>query len=184
MRKRSDEVFDNMGRESIIENLQKLNEVQSSGLNLERNYLRNRLKSLKMTGHLMCWHDSSPISGHGYIVITISVMFDVAAFFSDEEYFLKYGENICIQSIVERPSLYINERCPSNDQQLLYSDIRLEDISLLRENLKTSDGIPTRDKMRILKGDSPARQFKAGRQKGFSFFCCSCSIQENFLANI
>ena len=77
MRKRSDEVFDNMGRESIIENLQKLNEVQSSGLNLERNYLRNRLKSLKMTGHLMCWHDGSPISGHGYIVITISVMFDV-----------------------------------------------------------------------------------------------------------
>ena len=38
MRKRSDEVFDNMARESIIENLQKLNEVQSSGLNLERNY--------------------------------------------------------------------------------------------------------------------------------------------------
>ena len=54
MRKRSDEVFDNMGRESIIENLQKLNEVQSSGLNLKRNYLRNRLKSLKMTAHLMC----------------------------------------------------------------------------------------------------------------------------------
>ena len=45
MRKRSDEVFDNMGRESIIENLEKLNEVQSSGLNLETNYLRNRLKS-------------------------------------------------------------------------------------------------------------------------------------------
>ena len=54
IRKKSDEVFDNMGRESIIENLQKLNEVQSSGLNLKRNYLRNRLKSLKMTRHLMC----------------------------------------------------------------------------------------------------------------------------------
>ena len=37
MRKRSDEVFDNMDRESIIENLQKLNEVQSSILNLETN---------------------------------------------------------------------------------------------------------------------------------------------------
>ena len=149
MRKRSDEVFDNMGRESIIENLQKLNEVQSSSLNLETNYLRNRLKSLERTRHLMCWHDGSTIGGHGYIVITISVMFDVAAFFSDEEYFLKYGENVCVQSIVEKPSLYIIGRCPSNDQQLLYSDIRLEDISLLRENLETSDGIPIRDKMRI-----------------------------------
>ena len=37
MRKRSNEVFDNMDRESIIENLQKLNEVQSSILNLETN---------------------------------------------------------------------------------------------------------------------------------------------------
>ena len=92
----------------------------------------------------MCWHDGSTIGGHGYIVITISVMFDVAAFFSDEEYFLKYGENVCVQSIVEKPSLYIIGRSPSNDQQLLYSD-----ISLLRENLETSDGIPIRDKMRI-----------------------------------
>ena len=92
----------------------------------------------------MCWHDGSTIGGHGYIVITISVMFDVAVFFSDEEYFLKYGENVCVQSIVEKPSLYIIGRSPSNDQQLLYSD-----ISLLRENLETSDGIPIRDKMRI-----------------------------------
>ena len=70
-------------------------------------------------------------------------MFDVAAFFSDE-YFLKYGENVCVQSIVEKQSLYIIGRSPSNDQQLLYSD-----ISLLRENLETSDGIPIRDKMWI-----------------------------------
>ena len=132
----------------------------------------------------MCWHDGSTIGGHGYIVITISVMFDVAAFFSDEEYFLKYGENVCVQSIVEKPSLYIIGRCPSNDQQLLYSDIRLEDISLLRENLETSDGIPIRDKMRVFKGDSTARQFEAGQQKGGNFFCCSCSIQGNFSANL
>ena len=32
MRKISGEVFDNMDREGIIENLQKLNEAQSSGL--------------------------------------------------------------------------------------------------------------------------------------------------------
>ena len=77
---------------------------------------------------------------------------------------------MCVQSIVEKPSLYIIGRCPSNDQQLLYSDIRLEDISLLRENLKTSDGITIRDKKRIFKGDSPARQFEAGQQKGGIFF--------------
>ena len=55
MRRRSDEVFDNMDRESIIENLQKLNEVQSSSLNLETNYLRNRFKSLERTRHWWSW---------------------------------------------------------------------------------------------------------------------------------
>ena len=78
MQKRSDEVFDNMDRESFTENLQKLNEVQNSGINLETNYLRNRLKSLERTRHLMCWHDGSTIGDHGYIVI----------FWGDEEYFL------------------------------------------------------------------------------------------------
>ena len=100
MRKRYDEVFDDMDRESIIENLNSLNEVKSSGLNLETNDLRNRLRFL---------------------------------------------ERICSTSRV------------SNEQRLLHSDIRHENISLLRENLETSDGI--RDELRIFKGDSPARQF-------------------------
>ena len=111
-------------------------------------------------------------------------MFDIAVFFSDEEYFLKYGENVYVQSVVEKPSLYIIEKSPSNDQQLLYPDIGLEDISLLRENLVTSDGIPIRDKMQIFKGDSPARQFEAGQQKEGNFFGCSCCIQGNFSANL
>ena len=152
MRKGSDGIFDNMDRESIIENLQKLSEVQSSGLNLETNYLRNRLKSLERTRHLMCCHDGCTIGIYGYIVITIRVMFDVAAYFSDKEYFLKYGENVCVQLVVGKPSLYITGMCSSSDQQFLYSDIRLEDISLLTENLETSDGIPIKDKMRICKG--------------------------------
>ena len=75
MRKRPDEIFDNMDRESIIKNLQKLDEVQSSGLNLETNDLRNKLKSSEWTKYLMCWHDGSTIGGHNYTVITISVMF-------------------------------------------------------------------------------------------------------------
>ena len=54
MRKRPDEIFDNMDRESTIKNLQKLDEVQSSGLNLETNDLRNKLKSSEWTKYLMC----------------------------------------------------------------------------------------------------------------------------------
>ena len=62
--------------------------------------LKTQAQVLERTRHLMYWHDGSTIDGHGYIAITISMTFDVAGFFSDEEYFLKYGENVCVQSIV------------------------------------------------------------------------------------
>ena len=126
---------------------------------------------MERTRHLICCLDGSTIGGHGYIVIPISVMFDVAAIFSDEEYFLKYEENVCVQSVVEKPSLYRTGRCPSTDRQLLYSDIRIEDIPLLRENLETSDDIPIRDKLRMFKRDSSTHLSEAGQQKeGFFFF--------------
>ena len=88
---------------------------------------------------------------------------------------------LCIQSTVEKPSLYIIGRCLSNDQQLLYFHIRLEDISLIRENLKTSDGIPVRNKMPIFKGYSPARQFEAGQQTRRIFFLPFLQYSREFL---
>ena len=106
-------------------------------------------------------------------------MFDVAAIFSDEEYFLKYGENVCVQSVVEKPSLYTIGRCPSTDRQLLYSDIRIEDIPLLRENLETSDDIPIRDKLRMFKRDSSTHLFEAGQQKGGFFFSLLAVFKES-----
>ena len=89
IRKRSDKVFDNMDRKSIAENIRKFSEVQSSALNLEPSYLRNRPKSLERTRPLICRHDVVTIGGHGYIVIAISIVFDVNAFLSDEEMLLR-----------------------------------------------------------------------------------------------
>ena len=40
------------------------------------------------------------------------------------------------------------------------------------------------DIARFFKGDSPARQFEAGQQKGGNFFCTSCSIHSNHVKNI
>ena len=138
---------------------------------------------MEKTRHLMCCHDGCTIGIYGYIVITIRVMFDVAAYFSDKEYFLKYGENVCVQLVVGKPSLYITGMCSSSDQQFLYSDIRLEDISLLTENLKTSDGIPIKDKMRICKGFT-CMPIWGWLTKRRGFFCSSYSIQGNFSANL
>ena len=52
-------------------------------------------------------------------------------------------------------------RCPSNGQQFLYVEERMNDILNLNEDL----ALP-----RFFKGDAPARQFEAGHQKGG--LCC------------
>ena len=179
--KRSDDVFDNMDRENIIENLQKLSEVQSSGLNLETNYLRHRLKSLERTKHLMCWHDGSTVGGRCYIVVTISVMFDMAVFqwwrILPEIWLKCLHPNNCWEAI----SIH-NWKSPSNEQQLFYSDIRLEDIYLLRENLETSDGLPISHMMQIFKEIHLHVNLKLANKKK-EFFLRFLQYSREFLGN-
>ena len=59
--------------------------------------------------------------------------------------------------------LCILARCPSNEQQILYSQERLDNIIALIQDIKTDD-TEIIDKMRILKGDKRASQFEAGQQ--------------------
>ena len=58
--------------------------------------------------------------------------------------------------------------------------LRLTDITELKEELSTSNGLILTDKLWIFKGDSPARQFEAGQKKGGNNFCCSCPISEQY----
>lgn len=68
--------------------------------------------------------------------------------------------------MVEKPELYLLARCPSNDQQILYCDTRMEDVLDLKTPVTTENGINITDVMRFFKGDGPASQFEAGQQKG------------------
>ena len=103
----------------------------------------------------------------------IACIYDPACYYADTEFQQKYDAFVNIQTIVEKPKLYILARCPSNEQQILYSQERLDDIIALKQNIKTDD-IEIIDKMRIFKGDKPAAQFEAGQQKGGNFYCFSC----------
>ena len=62
------------------------------------------------------------------------------------------GYSVDIQSEVEEPELYLLARCPSNDQQVLYSETRIEDLMDLSNNIANEDGIFIKDVMRIFKG--------------------------------
>ena len=58
--------------------------------------------------------------------------------------------------------------------------LRLTDITELKAELSTSNGLILTDKLWFFKGDSPARQFEAGQKKGGNNFCCSCPISEQY----
>ena len=85
-------------------------------------------------------------------------------FYKDKEYQAIHNNDVNVQSIVEKPYIYILARCPSNDQQILYCEERIEDIHHIDEEF-ILNGIPFLEKMRFFKRDMPASQFEAEQQK-------------------
>ena len=122
----------------------------------------------------MMWHDCSTVGGHSYLLIMIASIYDPECYYAYTEFQQKFDVFVSIQTIFEKPRLYIFVRCPFNEQQILYSQERLDDIIALKQNIKTDD-IEIIDKMRIFKGDKPAAQFEAGQQKRGNFCCFSCT---------
>ena len=91
-------------------------------------------------------------------------MFDPVVYLTDDEYFNIHGKHVNVQSIVEKPYLYILARCHSDDSQLLYSSERLDDLLNLNEDVEYNNK-QIRDIVRVFKGDKPACQFEAAQQK-------------------
>ena len=106
-------------------------------------------------------------------------MYDTACFLTNDEYCLKLKRRIDVQATVEKPYLYILARCPSNDQQILYSEERISDVLKINEPVQSYNGLEIYNVLKSFKRDSPARQFEAGHQKGGNFFCIACPIHTN-----
>ena len=64
-------------------------------------------------------------------MMMVLCMYDDRAFIIDQEYQSEPGYLQNVQSIVEKPYIYLLARCPSDDHQLLYSQERINDISEL-----------------------------------------------------
>ena len=107
------------------------------------------------------------------------------SFLSDEEYYLKHKKNINVQATIEEPQLYLLERCPSNDQQILYSEERVTDLLKMQKPIQSLNKVMINDVARFFKGDSPACHSETGQQKrGHFFWNFSCSIHSNYVKNI
>ena len=111
--------------------------------------------------------------------MTVAPVYDPAVYFRDEKVFEKNERMINIHAEVEKSFLYIMTRCPSNEQQLLYVQERMKDILNLNEDLAIPSSIKIHDIFRLFKGDTSARQFEAGHQKGGNYVCVACPIHCN-----
>ncbi|CAG2195362.1 unnamed protein product [Mytilus edulis] len=124
--------------------------------------------------HLKLWHDHSGILSRPYFLIMVSCLFDENIYLTNEEYTEKYPDQkaIDVQSIVEKPKLYIFGQSKSSDSdQMSYSTTRVEDLKDLSTPSIAPDGLKVYDIVRIFTGDNPARQFECGQQRGGNYRC-------------
>ena len=141
--------------------------------------LRKKLSQLERTRTLGMWHDHSTILGHGYVLITVRVMYDRAVFKVESE--LQENKSFYnIQSFIEEPEIHLLAMSSScaEDQAALIPD-RLSCIRELTTIIHTSTGIPITDHLVFFYGDKPAAQFERGTQQGGHFLCGTCACNAN-----
>ena len=177
MRANADGSLEEISGEDVVKRLQKLNEVK---VDEDDEVMRTRLQNMERTRHLMIWHDLSTVANHSHLVFMVACLYDPACFYTDAEYEQLTGRKMNIQAIVETPSVYIVARSSSSDkEQLCYVETRLECLQDLSEPLTCKSGIEVNDKMRFFHGDTPARQYECGQQKGGNYYCAICGASAN-----
>ena len=172
MRLNSDEYFKNISSVELHKRLSDIGEMKS---NLTTDELKSLLENLERTRCIQLWHDGSTVANHSHILFSVNILYDVAVFYTDEEYENLYKEKMNLQGEIETPELYMIGRCASSDEQMGYVETRLEDLFELSKDLIIDD-IKIHDRMRIFHGDGPAAQLEAGQQKGGHYFCPSCGV--------
>ena len=137
MRIRTDDEYDKMSEQEL--NL-RLAELHESDDNLSLEERRAKLKSLERTRNFIVWHDNSTVANHGFLVCMIGCLYDPAVFYTNDEYLVKTGKHTDVQKVIEKPEVNFLARCGSSDQeQMLYTETRLECIQGLKENLTTEE---------------------------------------------
>ena len=117
-----------------------------------REELVDSLKHWERTRHLMIWPDHSNVMNHGHILLTVNAIYDPAFYCTSQEL---GGKDV--QEMVEKPQIYLMARCRDTiEDQLLYSDTRLEGIQqLITKNTSSLDVFIT-EICRMFHGDHPS----------------------------
>ena len=85
---------------------------------------------------------------HAHPLLTVSEIYDPAFYYTSEEL---RGKNV--QELVQKPHIYIMAKCrDAVEDQLLYSETRLEDINELENQLLSSQKVSIKDICRFFHG--------------------------------
>ncbi len=170
VRDHSDAHYEAMTNQDLIKRLQELREYKEPS-EATREELVESLKYWERTRHLIFWSDHSSIMNHGHILLTVNCIYDPAFYLTSAEL-----NGLDVQELVEKPQIYLLARCRDTiEDQLLYSETRLEDLQQLDIEIFSSHSVPVKDICRMFHGDHPAQEVECGEQNGGHYGCCGCT---------
>ena len=126
------------------------------------------------------------MENHGYLLCLVSVLYDPAIILTNAEYKIKSGKTVEVQTMVEKPHENFIARCNSSEaEQIVYGETRMSCIKETTRNLTTATNAnEIVDTPRFFHGDSPARQFESGQQKGGNYFCSNCGCHATWVKEL
>ena len=162
----TDEQLERKTREELVHKLVKANEPTNPSQTTAE--LRERVKYLQRCRHLLMWHDHATILGSGYILITITVLYDPLIFMNEAEYTAKTGKWMCnIQQVVEEPHIHmIAVGSPSVSDQLVIIGDRVDCLYELPDKVKSTQGMEVSDHLHFLQVINRHKALREGRSKG------------------
>ena len=118
--------------------------------------------------------DHATILGRGYLLITVSVIYDHTLFIPGSYH----------QSFIEEPEVHIlGVSSSSTDNQVAFIPERVECLRELSDVIYSNSGVPIVDSARFFVGDHPAQKFERGTQQGGNYKCGGCGIQSHMIGD-
>ena len=171
-------------RADVVHELQQVHEPTETSQSTDE--LRERLKSIQRSRSLLLWHDHATLLGSGYIMVTVSVLYDPAVFLSIEEYKAKTGKQVDnLQQIIEEQHIHMLALGSSSvsDQLALIGD-RVDCLVELEATIQSSRGVKLSDTLRFFTGDKPAQSFERGTQQGGHYKCGGCGVKSSMIGDL
>lgn len=179
IRDHSEGHYNTMTTEEIKSRLRKFAELKAADTTREE--LLVLLKFHERTRHIKIWSDHSSIMNHGHILLTGNAIYDPAFYYTSAEF---HGKDV--QELVEKPYIYIMARCrDTTEDQLMYSETRLEDVRQLDIQLVSSQNARIKDVCRFFHGDHPSQEVETGEHIGGGYGCCGCTgVSANYINHV